>query len=450
MEDKLRISSESTEEIEVDRQTIARQYTSVDDLIGNPPGWLLRSGISMVALVVAVFFSLAFVIKYPDKISAPAVITSTEPPVDIVVRVTAPLDTLMVRNGESVDEDQILGYMESTVRRDHLEKLRLLIEDILHCDDLKKFGRLQIPEEQWILGELQGGAEQLLRTMNRHHLLSKLINPGAKISSIHDELENIAALDRHIEKEAGLYKREQALQKKETDRHRTLLREGVISTQEYEQKQRDSLLLWKQERAIDATRLQNTIRKSQLTTQEVEIREEYGRQLLESWLEIRDVAGELRAQIKEWEYNFGIRSSQGGAVFLQEEVKQGRQFRAGDFFCSVVSSGNDQLLALGMVPADGRGKIDTGTKVLLRLQAFPYKEYGSIEDTLSYLSTLPQIDPDAGFQYEARVDLDSDLISTSGFSIPYHPNMPAEMLLITRDQSIAHRIFTRFLNLLEN
>ncbi len=344
----------------------------------------------------------------------------------------------------------MLGYLESTAERDDLNELQLLIDDILGFDDLKKFRQVPIPEEQWTLGELQGGAEKLLLAMRRHHLLNKLINPGVKISSIHEELENIAALDRHIEKEAGLYKREQALQKKENDRHRTLLREGVISAQEYEQKLRDSLVLWKQGRAIEGNRLQNSIRKSQLRVQEVEIQEGYRRQLAESWLEIRDMAGELRAQIREWEYDHGIWSSRSGFLFLPENVKPGGQYRAGDFFCSIVSEGNDQVVALAMVPADGRGKVEAGTKVLLRLQAFPYKEYGSIEDTLSYLSTLPQVDPDAGFHYEARVDLEGQLISTSGYSIPYHPNMPAEMLLITRDQSIAHRVFSRFLNLLEN
>lgn len=285
--------------------------------------------------------------------------------------------------------------------------------------------------------------------MNRHQLLHKFSNPGVKIASIHEELDNIAALDRHIEQESGLYKKEQALQQKETERHRNLLREGVISAQEYEQEQRDSLMLWKQGRAIEGSRLQNKIRKSQLAAQEVEIKEEYRRQLGESWLEIRDLAGAIRAQMTTWEYNYAIRTSKGGLIFLPEEVKPGRQYQAGDYFCSVVSEDSDQLMALGMVPAAGRGKVNTGTKVLLRLQAFPYKEYGSIEDTLSYLSTLPQQDPDAGAQYEARVDLENQLTSTSGYNIPYHPNMPAEMVLITKDQSIAKRIFTRFLNLLE-
>ncbi len=88
LEDKSKILVKDNGAVEVDRHEIARNYTSVDDLIGNPPGWLLRSGITMVALAVAVFLSLAFVIKYPDKISASAVITSSEPPVDVFIQMT--------------------------------------------------------------------------------------------------------------------------------------------------------------------------------------------------------------------------------------------------------------------------------------------------------------------------------------------------------------------------
>lgn len=55
----------SVEEIEI---TLPQQE-SISDLIGNPPGWILQSGITTIAIVVIAILTAGFFIEYPDKIN---------------------------------------------------------------------------------------------------------------------------------------------------------------------------------------------------------------------------------------------------------------------------------------------------------------------------------------------------------------------------------------------
>ncbi len=41
--------------------------SAIQDMLGRPPGWLLRSGLSVIAVTLAVVLGLAAVIRYPEQ-----------------------------------------------------------------------------------------------------------------------------------------------------------------------------------------------------------------------------------------------------------------------------------------------------------------------------------------------------------------------------------------------
>ena len=58
------------------RSTSYAPATQIDDLIGVAPGWLLRSGITVIVIVTSVILAVSAFIKYPDKIIAKGIMTS--------------------------------------------------------------------------------------------------------------------------------------------------------------------------------------------------------------------------------------------------------------------------------------------------------------------------------------------------------------------------------------
>jgi len=82
------------------------------------------------------------------------------------------------------------------------------------------------------------------------------------------------------------------------------------------------------------------------------------------------------------------------------------------------------------------GKIYTGQAVQLRVNAYPYQEFGFIPGKLTYISTIPA---DSGFL--ATVELPRGLVTNYNRTIQYRSGLKLEAFVVTRDQRLLQRFF---------
>ena len=82
--------------------------------LGNPPSWLLRNGIIMVALFFGLLLALSYLIKYPDTVACRVVLTTENPPIRLMAQATGRISELLVKENESVEAGQILAVFENT------------------------------------------------------------------------------------------------------------------------------------------------------------------------------------------------------------------------------------------------------------------------------------------------------------------------------------------------
>ncbi|MBK6931427.1 MAG: hypothetical protein IPH12_11375 [Saprospirales bacterium] len=69
-----------------DREYVELRSEEVQEILGTPPGWLVRWGTLIVLLCFAALLGVAAIISYPDVIEARVVVTTAVPPVDVVAR----------------------------------------------------------------------------------------------------------------------------------------------------------------------------------------------------------------------------------------------------------------------------------------------------------------------------------------------------------------------------
>ncbi len=72
--------------------------------MGHPPGKILRWGNAIILIAFVLFVLLLWLIKYPDTIPAPVEITTVNPPVTLVSKLTGRIKNLYVRDK---DDDQL-------------------------------------------------------------------------------------------------------------------------------------------------------------------------------------------------------------------------------------------------------------------------------------------------------------------------------------------------------
>ena len=111
----------------------------VKDMIGKPPGWLLRSGIGMVGLVTIILITGTHFFKYPDKLTGKGVLTSDTPPIEIVSRSNGYIEQIKVQEGSFVNKDESILFINNTTDQTEIIQINNWIEGYLEIQDSKVY-----------------------------------------------------------------------------------------------------------------------------------------------------------------------------------------------------------------------------------------------------------------------------------------------------------------------
>lgn len=87
----------------------------VQDIIGTPPIWLYRWGISLVLIIILLCMLVSSFIQYPEVVKTKLKIIFEEPLQTISLKDSARLRTILIENNQKIKKGQILAIAESEV-----------------------------------------------------------------------------------------------------------------------------------------------------------------------------------------------------------------------------------------------------------------------------------------------------------------------------------------------
>lgn len=421
-------------------------YQAMTDLIGNPPGWLLRSGITMVALVVGTVLIGTYFIRYPDKLTSTGVLTADSPPIELVSRANGYIETIHVAEGEEVVEGQAILYINNTTDKDQLATLENWIVKYEKINDPRKYLYLDFSTDLQ-LGSIQGDYGRLQLQYNE---LCRTLKDGVvfqQINNLSREIIKIRSLNESQEREKAIYKKELALAVKDDGRNDQLLEAGAVSEVDYEQARTALLQKERQYESMNNTIIQNNIRIEQLSLEKLKLQEERSNTLKKYQFAIAELIANIETGIKSWGDTYTLEAPLPGTVTYHSKINVKRTVTTGQVIGHIVPQGSSTNYISASYPIENIGKIEKGQKVILKFSAFPYKEYGTVISEVQSISELPEVNEENVSYYEVRVPIENKIITDYEKEIPYKPNMAAQVEIITEDKSIFERIFDQFLRL---
>ena len=86
----------------------------VQQIMGRLPSWILRWGITVILAIFAGIIAGCYVIKYPEIITAPVVITTVNSLSDLVARYDGLINKLYVANDDKVRKGDIIAVSDNT------------------------------------------------------------------------------------------------------------------------------------------------------------------------------------------------------------------------------------------------------------------------------------------------------------------------------------------------
>lgn len=435
-------------------QTIPDQEIAADqpisDLIENAPNWLLRSGIGTLAIVVVLLVGLTAFIRYPDKVSGTGIITTEVPPIALVATEGGRIEQLFVLHNDSVRENDPILFIANDASLQDVNRLRELLQQ-LGANPNGVDAAAENPPELQKLGLMQASYGQLQQQCAALTLLlvqSEIQDLQQSVRS--QKINKIAQLNGSLTKEKALLQQELELKQKDQQRQESLYQGEHISAQDYEQNKSTFLQTQRQYEGMESGIINNQIRIKQLEMERAQLAAEYQQQLQALHIEIQQIRGQLTAELQVWEQRYFVKAKTSGAIALGKDIETNAFLPANSTVAYLMPMQAGQMLSRINVPVYSSGKVEKGQKMLLKIAAYPYKEYGILTTEITEVAAIAMESKAGQEYYEIRGNLNGPLISSYGKQLPYKPNMQVVAEIISEDKSLFERIFSQFINLLQN
>jgi HlyD family secretion protein len=426
-----------------------QSQSEIDDLIGIPPNWLIRSGIGSLAVVAVILVSMSGFIQYPDKTEATGILSASQPPIEHFSQTSAIIEKVAVKEGDYISAGDNIIYLHNLTDLDHLDSLRGFIADFRAVSEAMGYLKISFPKDLQ-LGDLQ--AEYSRLQLNYEAFLNALMQTGVftQIRTLRQEIQTTYSLIDILKKDQDYLQSEVSLVQKDHQRNTKLWEQEVNSDRELEQSEAALLRIQKQLNAAGQNVLQQRLRIHQMEAEIQNLNEERSSMIAEYLYKIQEVINSLEQKILIWEEANYIKTEISGILSLPSKINQGILISPGDLVFKVAPIEKTEYFVKLGLPSSQMAKIEKGTKALIKFDNFPYKEWGMIKSFVSHIDLVPSPDQDGQMIYELRIALPNKLVTTYGRELEYKPFTGVKVEIITEDRSILERIFDQILNLLNN
>jgi hypothetical protein len=407
----------------------------VREIMGKPPRRIIRLGTSVMLLIFILFILFAWLIRYPDTIPAPVEITTTNPPVTLVSKITGHINSFYVKEKEKVNAGQLIAVMETTASVSEIELLQHTLDTVrnpesLYYQSLPLFSRL---------GELQGYYGTFLKNLSDLNNYAKNDFYGNKIISLSNEINGIKEFIARLIVKERLFSENQRIEVKKYVRDSTLFADKVIAESELERSHQSMLRV---NIELQEARLEHTAKsielaeKTQLLQDYRITRTEDNEKLVTT---LRESFLNLKAQLNIWENNYLLVSPLEGIASFTKFWSANQTVVKDEPVVSIVPLEPGNFLGRINLKMQRSGKVKVGLSVNIKLSGYPYLEYGMVRGRVSSKSLVP-----SGDAYIIDIELPEGLTTLYGRKLDFNQNMQGTAEIITDNVRLLQKIINPF------
>ncbi len=423
-------------------ENIELRSEEMQEILGRPPRWVIRWGITVIFLVIAGIFVGSYFFKYPEVIAAPIVVTTENLPAQIMAKTTGRIDTLLVQEKQLVAKNELLAVIENPANvADVLYLIHSLDSMRIAFSDENNATYSRPLSENLQLGDLQGTYNAFLKSYEDCRFFVETDYHRKKIKVLEKQMAVQQKVLSQSEYQLSLMKQQVDGAKKLFGVDSTLFAQNAIPMVEYE-KARNTRLQNYQSYETAKSGYENQKLSILLSEQAIfDLQQERIDQLAKLRLATTSAYDQLVAQLKSWEQTYLIRSPIAGTTTFTKYWQRNQNITAGETLLTVVPNDSTHIVGKIYLPPQGAGKVKVGQTVNVKLDAYPYLEYGLIKVDVKNIALVP-IQQNNVRNYVLEVDFQNRLITNYGKQLDFSQEMQGTAEIVTNDL----RLLDRFLN----
>lgn len=403
----------------------------VQEVIHRVPHWMVRIGATLLLVVIMIIIVVAWIIRYPDIIEADIKITTQYPPAYISSYTTGKVEHLWVGNNQSVEKGEPLLVIENPADYDDVVFVQQSLNISGDLDEL--WGAVE--EKDLRLGELQPSYNRFYKSLADYFDYLEVARIPAQIRTLEQELDMYDELYRHQQDKIAAQHRDYELAVKQYNRDSLLYSNQVISDAEWD-KASQTLL----EKQINLRNAITELDQIQLSMQEKKsdlqhLRLTHREQLNDYNKSIREAKQALLAEIAIWHKKYVITSPISGTATFTIFVEENITIQENTELISIIPENTGDVIGKVNISFQGAGKVKVGQHVNIKLNDYPYLEFGIVSGKIKSLSRV------AGERYYAgMVELPQGLVTNNQYQIEYRQDMTGQAEIITNNMRFIERV----------
>ena len=406
--------------------------TEVQEIISQKPNWIVRNGMILFLIIIAVLLATTFSINYPDVVNAKATLISVNAPKEIKAKKEGRLIKLSVKEGQQVEENDIIAFIESRAVHNEVISLSKLV-DTLQIITEKNTQRLPyfITNSYKNLGEMQPSYQLFMQAFTT---FSQYISSGyylRKKNMLQADIVYLQKLHSNLGEQKTMQEEDLDLAGKNFAASKSLNNDKVIADVEFRNEKTKliakAMTIPQMKAAIINNESSKHEKEKEIAQLENDIAQQKGIFL--------QALNTLKSQLDEWKNNYLLTAPLSGKIVFNNFLEENMQLKQGQTVC-FINPENTLYYATVVIPQTNFGKIKKGEKVMLKLPAYPFQEFGTITGKLDFIAEIPT---DSSFT--ARVLLPNGLLTNYKKQLQYHEGLSANAEIITEDLKLSDRIF---------
>jgi len=410
----------------------------VQEVLNKVPHWMIRRGSQLFLVLIMLFLFITWFIKYPDIITGVATLTTNTPPQKEYAKLSGKITHILVNNDDKISTHTPLAILENTANYKDVFFLKKIIDTIKVNNHNFSFPLDKIP--MLFLGDIETHFA-LFENNYIQYKLNKDLNPyqyqAKKNKTTSSELSHRLMT---LEAQKDIYTSEISFKKKDLKRYELLFNKGVVSAQEYENKQLDFLQTQRNYKNITASISQA---REQISSSSNNIKENsinHTRDEIKLLKNVIQSFNQLKKSIQNWELQYTFMSKIEGNVSFMNYWSENQTVNTGDLVFTVIPKNHNGYIIKAKVPSLNSGKLKIGQQANIKLQNYPEAEFGMLLGKVKSISNIP----DSQGNYFVDIALQNKLTTTYGDIIDFKQEMIGTVDIITEDLRLIERFFYQF------
>jgi multidrug resistance efflux pump len=416
-----------------------KRSKDVQEILGTPPGWLLRYGTLLFFVIIVILIWLTYWIQYPDVVENEIIISFNDPPTKLISPKTGYIDLIYTVHNQRVKKGQLLVsyktdayYKDVLMIHEKLSKIKTL--------DINKLAALVV-DENIRVGELQNDLLQFLEMQKQYIKLAS--NDGTDRNK-KDLQKQILALENGIQYSVNL-KENTAIQIEnlqiQLKNEEAMVKMDKLSQSELNKTRDKYVALFSNLNATEAEIKDKHFKINNLKSEMItnKLGEEKGREL--AILKVKDSFILLKSNITKWVFtNLIISPSNGVLQITNSSLKSGQFVNKDEQMVIVIPAQSKKMKGIMNVPFTKSGNIEKNQKVLVSLKSFPSAKYGVLKGRVVSISRVA-IEVNNELVSPVIIYFQDGLVTSNGYKISKDQELSGTGRIITEDKRFIQRLF---------